>query len=88
MKDGSLTDKQLFADEGSDGLTIDSKGNVYLTNTAVKVYNPAGRLIETIEVPERPTNVCFGGKDGKTLYITARTSVYKIEMKVEKVFSN
>ena len=88
MKDGSLTDKQLFAEEGSDGMTIDSKGNVYLTNTAVKVYNPAGRLMETIEVPERPTNVCFGGKDGKTLYITARTSVYKIDMNVGKVFSN
>jgi gluconolactonase len=88
LEDGTLADKQLFADEGSDGLTIDSRGNVYLTNTAVKVYNPAGRLIETIEVPERPTNVCFGGKFGKTLYITARTSVYKLEMNVEKVFSN
>jgi gluconolactonase len=88
LKDGTLTDKQLFAEEGSDGMTLDSQGNVYLTNTAVKVYNPAGRLIETIEVPESPTNVSFGGKDGKTLYITARTSVYKLKMKVEKVFSN
>lgn len=88
LKDGTLSDKQLFANEGSDGMTIDSQGNVYLTNTAVKVYNPAGRLIETIEVPESPTNVCFGGKDNKTLYITARTSVYKLEMKVKRVFSN
>jgi gluconolactonase len=88
LEDGTLTGKQLFADEGSDGMTIDSQGNVYLTNTAVKVYNPAGRLIETIEVPESPTNVCFGGEDRKTLYITARTSVYKLEMTVEKVFSN
>ena len=88
LEDGTLTGKQLFADEGSDGMTIDSKGNIYLTNSAVKVYNPAGRLIETIEVPESPTNVSFGGKDGKTLYITARTSVYKLEMRVEKVFSN
>ena len=88
LEDGTLTDKQLFAEEGSDGMTLDSQGNVYLTNTAVKVYNPAGRLIESIEVPESPTNVSFGGKDGKTLYITARTSVYKLEMKVEKVFSN
>jgi gluconolactonase len=88
LKDGTLTGKQLFADEGSDGMTIDSKGNVYLTNSAVKVYNPAGRLIETIEVPESPTNVSFGGKDGKTLYITARTSVYKLKMSVGKVFSN
>ena len=88
LEDGTLTGKQLFADEGSDGMTIDSKGNVYLTNSAVKVYNPAGRLIETIEVPESPTNVSFGGKDGKTLYITARTSVYKLEMSVGKAFSN
>ena len=88
LEDGTLTGKQLFADEGSDGMTIDSKGNVYLTNSAVKVYNPAGRLIETIEVPESPTNVCFGGKDGKTLYITARTSVYKLKMSVGKIFSN
>jgi gluconolactonase len=88
LEDGTLTDKQLFADEGSDGMTIDSQGNVYLTNTAVKVYNPAGRLIETIEIPESPTNVCFGGGDNKTLYITARTSVYKLKMIVEKVFSN
>jgi gluconolactonase len=70
------------------GRSIDSKGNVYLTNTAVKLYNPVGRLIETIVVPESPTNVSFGGKSGKTLYITARTSVYKLKMRVEKVFSN
>ena len=88
LEDGTLSGKQLFADEGSDGMTIDSQGNVYLTNTAVKVYNAAGRLIETIEVPESPTNVSFGGKDDRTLYITARTSVYKLEMRVEKVFSN
>jgi gluconolactonase len=88
LEDGSLTGKQLFADEGSDGMTIDSQGNVYLTNSAVKVYNPAGRLIQTIEVPEPPTNVCFGGKDNKTLYITARTSVFKLAMRVGKVFSN
>jgi gluconolactonase len=88
LGDGTLSDKQLFASEGSDGMTLDSQGNVYLTNSAVKVYNPAGRLIETIEVPERPTNVCFGGKDGKTLYITARTSVYEVAMTVGKVFSN
>ena len=88
QEDGRLSDKQLFAPEGSDGMTLDSQGNVYLTNTAVKVYNPAGRLIETIEVAESPTNVCFGGEDGRTLYITARTSLYKVKMRVGKVFSN
>lgn len=87
-EDGTLAGKQLFAKEGSDGMTIDSQGNVYLTNTAVKVYNPDGLLIDTIEVPENPTNVCFGGEDGKSLYITARTSVYKLKMNVAKVFSN
>jgi gluconolactonase len=88
LEDGTLAGKQLFADEGSDGMTVDSRGNVYLTNSAVKVYNPAGRLIETIEVPENPTNVSFGGRNGKTLYITAQTSVYKLKMSVGKVFSN
>lgn len=88
QEDGTLSDKQLFAPEGSDGMTIDSKGNVYLTSGAVKVYNPAGELIETIVTPEGPTNVCFGGKEKDILYITARTSVYKIRMKVTGVGSN
>jgi len=77
-----LTEKTLFVQQGSDGMTIDSKGNVYLTGEAVLVYNPDGELIRTIEVPERPSNVCFGGKDKKTLFITARTSFYSIRMKV------
>ncbi len=88
LEDGTLTDRQLFANEGSDGMTIDSQGNVYLTTEAVKVYNPAGHLIETIHLPERPTNVCFGGQDHKTLFITARTSVYKLAMKVKGTGSN
>jgi len=83
MKDGSLANKALFAPEGSDGMTIDEKGNIYLTNRAVRVYNPAGTLIETIAVPEGPANVCFGGKDRKTLFITARTSLYSVKMKVK-----
>jgi gluconolactonase len=82
-KDGSLANKTLFAPEGSDGMTIDEQGNIYLTNRAVRIYNPAGTLIETIEVPEGPANVCFGGKDRKTLFITARTSLYSVRMKVE-----
>ncbi len=88
LEDGTLSDKQIFAPEGSDGMTVDSKGNVYLTSGAVKVYNPAGELIETIETPEGPTNVCFGGKEKDILYITARSSVYKIRMKVTGVGSN
>jgi len=83
--DGTLSGKKLFAPEGSDGMTIDSQGNVYLTNDAVKVYNPRGRKIQTIEIPERPANVTFGGKDKRTLIVTARTSVYAVAMRTSGV---
>ena len=80
--DGTLSGKELFAPEGIDGSTIDSEGNIYLTTNSVAVYDPAGNKIEEIKVPEIPANVCFGGPDKKTLYITARTSLYSIRMKV------
>jgi len=82
-KDGTLSNKKLFAPEGSDGMTIDSQGNIYLATNAVAVYNKEGRKIETIEVPEGPANVTFGGKDRQTLFITARTSLYAIRMRVK-----
>ena len=80
--DGTLTGKKLFASQGSDGMTLDEKGNLYLTGAGVAIYNPDGKLIETINTPERPANLCFGGKDGKTLFITARTSFYAVPMTV------
>jgi len=80
--DGTLSNKKLFAEEGSDGMTIDGEGNIYITSDAVKVYNKQGELIESINVPERPSNVCFAGKDNRTLFITARTSIYSIRMRV------
>jgi gluconolactonase len=82
-KDGTLSNKKLFASEGSDGMTIDNKGNIYLTTRAVLVYNKKGEKIETINVPEGPANVTFGGKDKKTLFITARTSLYCVRMRVK-----
>jgi len=82
-KDGTLSNKKLFAPEGSDGMTIDNEGNVYLTTKVVAVYNKKGKKIETIEVPEGPANVCFGGKDKQTLFITARTSLYAVRMRVK-----
>jgi gluconolactonase len=82
-KDGTLTDKQLFAPEGSDGVTIDSRGNVYLTGKGVAVYNRKGQKVQEIAVPEGPANVTFGGKDNRTLFITARTSLYSILMEVK-----
>ncbi len=84
--DGMLSGKKLFAEQGSDGMTLDENGNLYLTAKAVLVYEPSGKLIQTIEVPERPANVVFGGKDGKTLFITARKSLYSVNMK-SKIYS-
>jgi L-ascorbate metabolism protein UlaG (beta-lactamase superfamily) len=83
--DGTLSDKKLFAPEGSDGMTIDNEGNVYLTTTAVSVYNKQGRKVQMIDVPERPSNVTFGGKDRMTLFITARKSLYSVRMRVRGV---
>ncbi|MHC4174724.1 MAG: SMP-30/gluconolactonase/LRE family protein [Planctomycetota bacterium] len=83
--DGTLSNKKLFAPEGSDGMTIDNEGNVYLTTKDVSVYNPQGKNIERIKVLEAPANVCFGGKDKQTLFITARTSLYSLRMRVKGV---
>ena len=81
--DGTLSSKTLFAPEGSDGMTIDNMGNVYLTNKSVSVYNAKGENIARIEVPEQPSNLCFGGKKRNILFITARTSVYTLKMKTK-----
>ncbi len=81
-EDGTLSGKTFLAPEGSDGMTIDNKGNIYLTNSAVSIYSPNGEKIGTIEIPEIPANICFGGKDKNILFITARTSIYKINTKV------
>ncbi len=83
--DGTLSHKTLFAPKGSDGMTIDNRGNVYLTYQKVWIYSPEGQLIEAIELPEKPSNVCFGGKKRNVLFITARTSVYTLKMKVKGV---
>jgi len=84
-EDGLLQDKSLFAPRGSDGMTIDAKGNVYLTTDVVEVYHPDGSLSARIETPERPANVCFGGRDRRMLFITARTSLYAVRMQVKGV---
>jgi len=78
--DGSLTNKILFCNEGSDGMTIDKDGNVYLTNKFVSVFNKSGKNIAKIKVPEIPSNVTFYGPDKNELFITARTSIYKVKI--------
>lgn len=68
---------------GGDGLTVDVKGNLYITSQlGLQVYDPSGKLLGIIKLPEIPANVTFGGPDGKTLYVTARTSLYTVPMEV------
>lgn len=84
--DGALSGKTLFADMGSDGMTIDNKGNVYLTGKGVTVFDAGGKQIDHIAIDEPWTaNVCFGGKDQRTLFVTASKSVYTLRMKVKGV---
>lgn len=85
LENGTLENKTSFAPAGSDGMTLDNLGNVYLTYGKVLVFNPQGEKIGEIELPESPSNLCFGGKDRKKLFITARTSVYLLNMKVKGV---
>ena len=87
-RNGSLTTKRLFCALGSDGMTIDSEGNVYLTGQGVTVFDKQGKQIERIPVPEGWTgNVCFGGKDRRTLFITASAGLYAMRMRVHGVGS-
>lgn len=84
--DGSLTDRRLFATMGSDGMTMDALGNVYLTGRGVTVFNPSGEQIGQIPVEARWTaNICFGGKDMQTLFITASEYLYRLQMNVKGV---
>lgn len=84
--DGTLQSPQLFADQGSDGMTIDNQGNIYLTGKGVTVYNPEGKQIEHIDIPAGWTaNVCFGGKNKNKLFITASESVFTLDMQVKGV---
>jgi gluconolactonase len=66
---------------GGDGLTIDTKGNLYITSaTGLQVFDSTGKALGNIAFPEQPSNATFGGADMKTLYVTARTSVYTARM--------
>lgn len=83
---GELVDKTLFVERGSDGMTIDNRGNIYLTNSgAVWIYNAKGKLLQEIKLPKSPSNVTFGGADFKTLFITSRDKVYTLAMKTRGV---
>lgn len=87
--DGTLANGRVWAElhsesrGGPDGMTVDLKGNLYVTGPGgTWVFDPTGRHLGTIVTPEQPANCAFGGPDQRTLFITARTSVYRVRIKV------
>lgn len=84
--DGTLDDRQVFAEQGADGITLDEQGNLYLAGQGITVYNPKGEKIAHIDIPEPwSANVCFGGKDRNVLFITASKAIYTMKMNVRGV---
>lgn len=85
--DGSVSNDRVLCElPGPDGIKVDKEGNIWATaKDGVRVISPKGELLETVVFPEQPANLCFGGDDGKTLYVTARTGVYKIRTTVEGI---
>ena len=85
--DGTLTDKKPFCPAGSDGMTIDSDGNVYTTNfnaaTGVQIWSKDGKRVDS--VPVSSGNCCFGCKDGNVLFICANHEIYGVKMKTHRV---
>jgi gluconolactonase len=87
--DGTLDEGAVFLDVTSerapgvpDGLKLDTAGNLYGTGPGgIWIISPQAKPLGRIELPEAPANMAWGDRDGKTLYITARTSVYRVRMK-------
>jgi hypothetical protein len=80
--DGGLSDLRLFVNQGGEGVAADSEGNVYIAAGDIFVYDPSGTLIETIPVPGRPTQVVFGGPDGRILFLPSRDALYAVRTRV------
>ena len=84
--DGTLDDRQVFAQQGADGITLDERGNLYLAGKGITIYNPKGQQIGHIDIPEPwSANVCFGGKNRDVLFITASKAIYTLKMNVRGV---
>lgn len=79
---GTIGDLKIFAEEGGDSLAQDESGNVFLAAAQVLVFNPEGKQMEMIDVPDRPIDLIFGGPDRRTLYILSRTSLYAVRTRV------
>ena len=76
---GTITTVKLFLERGGESVAVDERGNVYLAAGQVEVYSPKGDLIDTLTLPERPSQILFGGKDGHTLYVLTRSSLYAVQ---------
>jgi Pectate lyase superfamily protein/SMP-30/Gluconolactonase/LRE-like region len=79
---GETLSTRVFVNRGGTSVVADTAGNVYIADGQVHVYSREGRPIGVLEVPERPTSLCFGGKDRRTLFIGARDSLYAIRVAV------
>ena len=81
--DGSLAGKRLHCSLGSDGMTLDEEGHLYLTGKGVHVFDKTGKEIQVFDIPEDWVgNVTFGGADHKTLFITASKGLYAVHLRV------
>jgi sugar lactone lactonase YvrE len=81
--DGTISKLRLFVDQGGESVATDEKGNVYIAAGQVYVYDPSGKVIDTISIPERPSQLLFGGKDGRTLFVLARSSLYTVQTRLK-----
>ncbi len=81
MADGTLSDLRLFAERGGESVAVDVHGNVYVANGQVFVYDPTGRQVTELDVPERPLQLVFGGSDGRTLFILAHHTLYSVQVR-------
>jgi sugar lactone lactonase YvrE len=78
---GTLTDLKPFADRGGECVAVDERGNVYVANGQIMVYDPAGQQIAEIDVPERPIDLVFGGGDRRTLFILAHHALFSVRVR-------
>lgn len=84
---GELANKRLLASQGSDGVTLDEHGNLYLTGgNNITVYSPSGELLDTLTFPLAPANMTFGGPDRDVLFVTARSSLFALPMNVKGMY--
>jgi sugar lactone lactonase YvrE len=74
--DGTLSDLQVFAERGGESVAVDRKGTVFVANGQIFIYDPAGKEIGQIDVPERPIDILFGGADHRTLFILAHHALF------------